>query len=288
MADIAVVGQIARDLVLLVDDLPDARSSTSVRQRKEMLGGKGANIAVGATQQGAQVALIGVVGADDRGAELLTAARADGLDVHGVQKRGTSGLIVNVLTTQGKWRYFEDLPELLTAADIAAAESVLRGARSVVLQLQQPTDAILYAARIARDAGARVVADGVPADHQDEILAAVDVLRVDHHEGELLTGRSLSNEDDALEAANAVLERGPSLVVMAVDPVGNLFTWPGGHLLVPLDDTPVVDTTGSGDALVATLTWELTQGHPIEHAARRAAAAASATVGHPGGRPDLG
>ena len=286
MADIAVVGQIARDLVLLVDELPDAGSSTSVRQRKEMLGGKGANIAVGATQQGAEVALVGVVGADDRGAELLTAAIADGIDVRGVQKRGTSGLIVNVLTTQGKWRYFEDLPELLIEADIDAAAPVLRAARSVVLQLQQPTDAILRAAHIARDAGARVVADGVPADHQDKVLEAVDVLRVDHHEGELLIGHEVG--DDALEAANEVLDRGPSLVVMAVDPVGNLFAWRGGHLLVPLADTPVMDTTGSGDALVATLTWELAQGHPIEQAARRAAAAAAATVGHPGGRPGLG
>lgn len=57
--------------------------------------------------------------------------------------------------------------------------------------------------------------------------------------------------------------------------------------MLPLTGTPVVDTTGAGDAMIAALIAALdTDGRP-EHAARLAAAAAAATVGHPGGRPDL-
>jgi ribokinase len=52
-------------------------------------------------------------------------------------------------------------------------------------------------------------------------------------------------------------------------------------------DTDVVDTTGAGDALAAALTCVLCRGGGPEEAARLAVAAAAATVGHPGGRPNL-
>jgi sugar/nucleoside kinase (ribokinase family) len=61
-ADVIVAGQIARDLVLVVDDVPGAGQSAAVRQRREMLGGKGANQAVALAQLGMRVALLGVVG----------------------------------------------------------------------------------------------------------------------------------------------------------------------------------------------------------------------------------
>ena len=45
-ADAVVTGQLARNLVLGVDEVPEAGQSRPVRERREMLGGKGANQAV--------------------------------------------------------------------------------------------------------------------------------------------------------------------------------------------------------------------------------------------------
>ena len=50
---------------------------------------------------------------------------------------------------------------------------------------------------------------------------------------------------------------------------------------------PVTDTTGAGDALTAALAVALLNGDVPDRAARLAAAAATVTVGHPGGRPRL-
>jgi hypothetical protein len=50
--DVIVFGQIARDLVLVVDAMPGARQSADVYQRRELLGGKGANQAVALAQLG--------------------------------------------------------------------------------------------------------------------------------------------------------------------------------------------------------------------------------------------
>jgi ribokinase len=103
--DAVVVGQIARDLVLVVDEVPEAGTATPVRRRREMLGGKGANQAVGLAQLGVRVALLGVAGTDETGEWLLAQARRDGIDVSQVVRRGESGLIVDIVDGDGRWRY---------------------------------------------------------------------------------------------------------------------------------------------------------------------------------------
>jgi ribokinase len=289
---VAVVGQVARDLVLVIPELPGAHSTAQVTERREMLGGKGANIAVAAAQLGSRAALIGVVGGDHTGDWLIAQATADRIDTTGVVRRPgiASGLIVDLLTPDATWRYLEDLPAevLLTVADIRAAQSVLMNATSVVIQLQQPSSAALAAATYARTAGRRVVLDGAPSDDalRDQLLAAADVLRADQQEGELLTGIELSTADAAIQAGRKLLQRGPSLVALATGDA-NVFVWDQDQLVIPLGDAEVRDTTGGGDAFTAALTVALDNNLALPDAARMAVAASGATVGHPGGRPDL-
>ncbi|KJK36216.1 hypothetical protein UK23_42275 [Lentzea aerocolonigenes] len=284
MDDIVVVGQIARDLVLVVDEVPGPGGTAPVRQRREMLGGKGANIAVGLAQLGAPVRLVGVVGDDDVGARLIARAAADGIGTDAIVRRPNcpTGLIVD-LVADGR-RYLEDLPHgvLLEESDITP--EIFTRAGTVVLQLQQPPEVALKAAQAAEG---RVVLDGSPERLRDELLARADVVRADHQEAELLSGRKITDADEAISAARVVMEHGPGLVVFAADGVGNVFVWDEGELVVPLGDVEVVDTTGGGDSFVAALTFALTRGDGPQEAARLAVKASGDTVARPGGRPDL-
>jgi ribokinase len=88
-----------------------------------------------------------------------------------------------------------------------------------------------------------------------------------------------------------MLAAGPGLVAFGTRD-GDLFAWRDerwgeGELFLPLDDAPLVDTTGAGDAFCAALTVALLRGEPPPGAARRAVAASGSSVRHPGGRPDL-
>ncbi|HEU4348360.1 MAG TPA: PfkB family carbohydrate kinase, partial [Actinoplanes sp.] len=152
---------------------------------------------------------------------------------------------------------------------------------AVLVQLQQPPDAAAAAARLGHDAGRLVVLDGVPRD--DALLGYADVVRADATEAGAWLGVPPA---DFGPAARERLAKGPSLIALEV-PGGNLAVWADGELLVPLTGEPVVDTTGGGDAFVAALTASLLRGESYPEAARRAGAASGATVGHPGGRPDL-
>ncbi len=289
--DVMIVGQLARDLVLRVDGLPPAGSAADVDERREVLGGKGANCAVAVAQLGTPVGLLAVAGLDDAGDRLLTQAADDGVDVrHVVRRPGTpTGLIVEVLEADGSWRYLQHLPGpvLLTADDVTAAAPALRAARAVVLQAQQPGAALAAAARQARGL---VVLDGSPeAGVRAEVLERTDVLRADPAEAALLVDDEVAADDVAVMTgvARRLLGSGPRVVVVGVEGAGNVAVWPDGELFVPFGDTEVVDTTGGGDSLTAALTVALLAGDDPAAALRRAVGAAADTVGRPGGRPSL-
>jgi ribokinase len=298
MADVVVLGQVGLDIV------------HADGQRREMLGGKGANQAVALAQLGVPVALVGVVGDDAAGREVLAQAAADGIDVTGVVVRsgGRTAVLTDEVGEGGTRRLIEDVPDdaLLTPEDVAAAGDQIASAQALALQLQQPGDAV----RAALDrvpAAAVVVSDGAPADERtrEAVLRRADVVRADAIEAGLLVGRELDGIDDAREAAAELLTAGPRLVALAVEE-GDLLAWRAGPLLgiaagemeadprwadgevvVPLLGDEPVDPTGAGDAFVAALTAALLGGSAPEDAAWVAAAAASLTVAHPGGRPDL-
>jgi ribokinase len=293
---VVVAGQLARDLVLQVDQMPDEGTAADVRLRLEMLGGKGANQAVSLAQLGAPVSLVAVAGRDEVGDRLVAQAALDGIDVSGVVRRAgcPTALIVEALDADGGWRYLQHLPPemLLTPDDVADAAGLFVGAAAVLVQLQQPPAAALAAARCGRGVAALVVLDGVPAqEDRSALLALADVLRADERETELLTGAAPDNVEAVRAAAGKVLASGPGLLVLGLTE-GNLFVWRDrrwgeGSTFRPLGDDPVVDTTGGGDALTAALTVALLRGDAQETAARYAVAASSIIVGRPGGRPKL-
>ena len=289
---VVVVGQVARDLVLVVEEAPRPGCSVDVDHRRELLGGKGANIAVGLAQLGVPVAVVGVVGDDLVGEELLAQCRRDHLDTTSVLRRtGTeTALMVDVVTADGQWRYLDSVPAgaLLTPADIEATGDLLGTASTVILQLKQPADAVLAALDRVNPL-CRVILDGVPEDaaRRDRILAAGSVLRLDAQEAELLAGHPIPDEAAARTVAADLLNRGPDLVVVAVGS-GNLVAWSEGAVLIPLiAPDAVVDTTGGGDAFVAALTWALDRGEDPVRAGQLATAAAGLVVRHPGGRPAM-
>lgn len=287
---VVVIGQIGRDLVLRTDGPPSATDSTAILHREELLGGKGANQAVGLTQLGVPVALIGVVGDDIAGASVLHQAERDGIDISGVVRRGTTALLIDIVGRPPERLLLEHVPQtsLTQVADLDGAAALVDAADTVSIQLQQPATTVLAAARRARQRGARVVADGAPPPGiQADLLASIDVLRADASEAALLAGKAVTTVEQAAELADRLLQCGPGLVALAVPQIGDLLVWEGGRQLFEFADVQMVDPTGAGDAFVAGLIAALREGAGPPQAGRRAAAAASSTVQRLGGRPDL-
>ncbi|GEO96012.1 PfkB family carbohydrate kinase [Kocuria turfanensis] len=290
MPGVVVVGQVARDLVLVVDRVPEEGGSADVRERQELLGGKGANQAVACRRLGAEVELIGVVGADRAGEDVLAQAAADGIGVAGVLRREgvPTALLVDVVGPPGVRRLLEDVAPaaLLTAEDVRARAGLLRDADAVLVQLQQPGPAVVETLTAA--GGALVVADGAPADARTRrrVLDAADVVRADGSEAEALAGWAPRGVPETVRAAQELLEEGPSVVALAAGDA-DVVAWAGGHVVLPHLGEDPVDPTGAGDAFVAALAVALLHGEDPGTAAWWAAAAAAQVVGTAGGRPHL-
>jgi ribokinase len=286
-----VFGQIARDLVLVVDAVPTASRSADVYQRRELLGGKGANQAVGLAQLGMRPALAGLVGEDQVGQRLLTQAAQDRVDVSAVAHANRAHARAH---REYRRRHRPvALPRGHTGRDAAhrgrrhrRQALFLPGRWVSVLQLQQPPAAASPPRPWRTEWRQGALLDGARTDCRDALLDVADVVvpmpgRPDRCASPVTTAA------EAEKAAADLLRQGPSLVALAVEDAGNLVAWPDGCVFLPLPDIPVVDTTGAGDAFVAGLITALAQNGDPQRAARLAAAAAGATVGHPGGRPTL-
>lgn len=311
MADVVVLGQVGRDLVVRTGSLPEAGGATTAHELRELLGGKGANQAVALAQLAVPVALVGVVGDDGPGRDVRDQAAADGIDVSGVVVRrgGRTALLLDLIEDGGRRRLVEHVPPevLLTPGDVSAAAGLIASCQVLLAQLQQPGEAVRAALDLVPDTSV-VVADGAPADEDTRaaVLSRAAVVRADAVEAGRLAGRPLPGVDDAREAAAELLTAGPRLVALSVGEAGDLVVWRAGptlgrsaaplevdprwadgEVLVPHLGPPPVDPTGAGDAYVATLAATLLGGAGPEDAAWAASAAAALTVARAGGRPHL-
>jgi hypothetical protein len=160
---VVVIGQIARDLAVRVERIPDPGGTVDVAQRRELLGGKGANIAVGLVQLGVAVSLLGVVGDDSVGTQLIEQCTRDGIEADPVIRRAgaESALMIDIVTADGRWRYLESVPSgtLLTKADVEAEAPLMASTETLVIQLQQPVAAALTAIDLAGPRR-RIILDG--------------------------------------------------------------------------------------------------------------------------------
>ena len=78
---ILVVGSINMDMICTAPRLPSNGETVSGTSFRTAAGGKGANQAVQAARLGAEVTMVGKVGRDSFGRELVDGMNADGIEI---------------------------------------------------------------------------------------------------------------------------------------------------------------------------------------------------------------
>ena len=285
MASIVVVGSLNLDEIVAVDSWPEAGATVLGRLLGRYPGGKGANQAVAAAALGGDVAMVGRVGSDDAGRELVSALSRHGVDVrHVVTDQGTpTGEAFVTVAAGGDNRIIvlANANGRLRPADLVGVQwSTIR---AVLLQLEVPMDVTIAAARAGRAAGATVVLDPAPAcELPEELWGAVDVLIPNVSEAGFLSGLKVVDERSARLAAARLSGRGPHAVIVKLGPHGALLV--EGNYVAHMPGVPVraVDTTGAGDVFAGAIAVALAEGQPLGSAvqfANRAAAISTTKVG---------
>lgn len=289
--DVVVVGSLNVDLTAGVRRHPQPGETVPATTLTTSAGGKGANQAVAAARLGARTALVGRVGADAHGEDLLAALRADGVETaHTLRDESAAtgtALITVAATGENSIVVAPAANARLSPDDIADAQSLIASARVVSVVLEVPVDAVCAAARAAREAGTRLSLNLSPVvDLPGDVLAAADPLIVNEHEArEILRSNGLLIPDDDVAYAEALRQAGARSAVVTLGARGAAVAEPGHAEHVPGVPTSAVDTTGAGDAFAATVAWRIGQGDSLPAAARWATRVGARSVQHPGAQP---
>jgi len=286
--DIVVVGSANVDLVVPVDRLPAPGQTVLGRDHLRVAGGKGANQAVAAARLGCRVAMIGRVGDDDHGRQLLASLDEAGVDRSLVRltPQTPSGIALITVDDAGEntIAVSPGANARLTAADVTDGAAVLRGAAVTLVQLEIDQEAVAAAVELA---GGIVVLNPAPATVlADRVLRGVDVLVPNRSELAKLAGVA---EPGDLAGSLAAARRlpGDAAVVVTLGSEGALVI-DGDHVVhVPALEVDAVDATGAGDAFCGALADGLARGLTLERAVRWAVEVAGRSTTGWGAQPAM-
>lgn len=276
MTHIAVLGSTNMDLVTYVGKAPQRGETVTGREFRTIPGGKGANQAIAAARAGATVSMIGAVGNDGFGVRLRDTLEHSGVDTDFLRTvEGPSGTAHIVVDDEGG-NAIVVIPGANGTVDHLAPgdEGAIASADALLLQLEVPLAAVVAGAEAARRHGVRTILTPSPAQPlPPELLAATRLLVPNEYEAVTLTGRT-----DPREAAAALLDLVPEVVV-TLGATGCLYLARGAEpLVVPAPRVTAVDSTGAGDTFAGALAVALAEEKPVREALSWASAAAAVSV----------
>lgn len=290
---ITVVGSLNMDFVVQVDALPRPGETVLGQGFRMLPGGKGANQACAAGRLGGRARMVGRVGSDGFGRQLVESLAAAGVDARAVLVTpGTATGVAFICVEAGGQNQIvvaSGANARLTPADVASALEAA-SAGYLLLQLESPIETIEQAVAIGGTRGLQVILDPAPARPlAASLLAKVDVLTPNEGEAQALLGRperSVSLEE-APELARALLARGPRRVILKLGANGALLAERDAARHFPAPRVEALDATAAGDTFGGALAVALAEGRGMADAVGFANAAAALSVTRHGAQASI-
>ncbi|MGH2452173.1 MAG: ribokinase [bacterium] len=292
MTRVCVLGSLNMDLVIKALRLPARGETVTGGEFATFRGGKGANQAVAAARLGAGVSIVGCVGDDLFGRQLVDGLREEGIDTRAVRvDRGTPSGVALITVDPDGHNTIVVAPganRRLTVADVEAARQAIAEADVLLAQLEVPVEAVLQAARLARARGRPIVLDPAPATPlPGELYENVSVINPNEGEAQRLTGIAVDDEAGVRAAAEVLLARGCGAVVIKVGEKGAFVAAGTTREMVEGIAVAAVDTTAAGDAFAGALAVALAEGRDTVAAARFANVVGALSVTRMGAQPSM-
>ena len=298
---ILVVGSFMMDLIASTRRAPNSGETVIGLKFQTAPGGKGANQAVQCARLGAQVTMVGQVGADAFGKIMTETAAASGVDVSHVlvdpDESSGVGHITLEVTEHGAQNRITVCPGAnytLTVEDVAWLREEIGNYDLVMMQFELPMEVTEAVAQWAHDAGVTVMINPAPAaPMSDRLLACATYVSPNEHEAALLANHPIDvsggvSAADLEAVAGFFQDRGVENLIVTLGENGSALADRSGIHRTPCVRMPhVADPTAAGDSFVAAFCTGLTAGLPQTEALAFASHAAAITVSRMGAMPSL-
>lgn len=311
MARVLVQGSLNVDHVAQIPRLPTPGETVLGEAFHIFAGGKGLNQAIAARRLGADVRLIGCIGQDHLGDLLHTTLLADRVEVSLVTRQerfgtGVCCVLVGIADGQNMIGSIRQANMALDAVMVDAAFDQIASEpdemRPSVFLAQCETEVGGVVRGLQRAQALRMttilnfapVPQGTPDDH---LFQLSDILIVNEIEASLLTGMTVDGFAPAAIAAQALLKRGPTQVVITLGALGATHSARDGadaDLATgitcrewPAFAVRAVDATAAGDAFCGAFATKVAERSTVDEAMAFALTAGALTATRPGAAPSL-
>ena len=267
----AVVGSINMDIILKADKIPQVGENLLGSQYAYANGGKGANQATALARLGAQTKMIGKVGSDVNGNNLIENLHRNNIDASGVSTEGSStGLAAILIDGDGNNRIIVYEGANAEIETEEAIDSLGTDRDLLLVQFETNEDVVAGVVNHAVKNNIVTVIDCGPAKEFNlERMQGATIISPNESETFALTGVSPEDEESVLKASKILMARSKAkYVVLKLGSRGSS-VWDGNTLtFIEPYKTTVVDTTAAGDCFTAAMALEYVKSGDIYAACR--------------------
>lgn len=288
---IIVVGGAGVDLIGRLEGELRVGTSNPARIRTSF-GGTARNVAENLARLGRNVTLLTAIGDDQNGEQLLKQAQEAGVDISYVLTTSDhpTGAYLGVVDPNGVLQFALDdinATSTITPDYIRSLSDQFNQASLVVIDANLPKKTMQAVFSQARKAKIPVCADPTSihlAERLRPFLERLFFVTPNQGEASVLCGREFENShpEEAIEVAKCLVSLGVEIALITLAEFGVVYATSetSGH--VPAVRTTIVDPTGAGDALNATVFHSLLNNFSLDDAIRLGVTAASLTLRYPG------
>jgi len=290
-APVLVIGAASVDIVGVLKGELQAGTSNPAQIRTSC-GGVARNVAENLARLGQAVNLLTVVGEDQNGDQLLKAVAEAGVNVEAVKRTSQhpTGTYLGVVNTGGELQMALDdmrAMTLLSPDYLREHDYLFREASLLFLDANLPKDTLRTAMSLAKKAHLPVCADPTStslAGRLKPYLSKLHLVTPNSAEAAILTEQAYNTtrRREALQAAKHLVSQGVDIVIVVMASFGVCYATSETSGYIPAIQTEIVDPTGAGDAMTATVMFALLNGIELDDAIRLGVSAASLTLRHRG------
>lgn len=288
MAKIVVVGSISTDFVVETKVQPTQGETVFGEDFNTSFGGKGANQAVACAKLGAHTAMIGAVGDDSFGEELIQNLKHYDIDTSAVSIASevpSGSAIITLYNQDNSIIYVAGANNKVTPQSIDDQLELIREANMVIVQNETPLSTVKRLIEQCAHLGVPLMLNPAPARLlEQEWIDQVAYLTPNETEfAELFPGQGMED----------VLKEYPNQLIITLGSQGAMFYDGDKVITVPsyaVKPEDIIDTTGAGDTFNGALAIALAQGMALEESIQFANLAGSLSIqrkGAQGGIPTL-